>query len=826
MPSHGDSERSGSKGRSGVRPWPLPVRLSILILFPFLLSLFGGWLYVIATRPTSPPPRPGGSGIVPPPPEEEVPGDLAAGDDWLYQGRSDKALAVYRSLSKNLEVPSRYLLYRMALCQEAQGLLEEARANYSRAAEGDSEFSAAARLGQARVLVRMKKPAPAKEILYRLLLLSGEPRQRDNPALLAEIRYWLGLALVQEASPSSPKSESFDEVLHSSFKEWPIDRGLDLIGSGRESLWLPWSKALVNTSCWPAPGLPFHLVLAELAQPGRENLLRPPARDSQTDSIVVLKKDNANPENTLLHAVIHQKDVRSILEELLSQSTSLEVRGLSDAAVQQKLLERSARLNVHQMPLRYLLTALTEPLGVVWEIDNGIIQFLSEEQLLLSEEKPPGRVMVGRRMMVARRALRDAVLADPDHPLKATAYLEQGNLEADEGIRMASVGKFDQAQRSLNNAVVSYQRLLNETPNSQLVVEAHYNLGIGLRRLEKVLEGSQTRQIQEHRQKARKAFLNARDHAPGQALEPLAYFQIGRIELEEGTPEQAVKSLLKADAAPKESELKKAVSLQLAAAYLLTGSSDMALNLLRENSALYEEESYRPAYEFLLRSAQFFAARQSQGREAKNQSIQRRDTIKLFVNLRDFPQNASALGPIGPLLVLQAYRELGPAYREYGLANEYGPFNAFAAMEATYRKALKVKGEGRLSAPIAAEMCFILAETAYAAEQWETAEAYFDSPYLLNSKHASHAKFRLAAINYHNSIDASDDQTRLEKLDACLNLCQELRQQKAYEESLLLKMMGKAYSERADTLRKQGKEAEAIENYRRAAACFELKPPE
>jgi TolA-binding protein len=194
---------------------------------------------------------------------------------------------------------------------------------------------------------------------------------------------------------------------------------------------------------------------------------------------------------------------------------------------------------------------LTDPLGLVWRIRDGRLDVGSEQDL--SPEQ-----LEAYRLDRARRALRQAVAAQPEHPLRPPAELELANL--------ASLGS------DLPQAAAAYEKLLRDFPRSAVLAEAAYDLGLVQHRRLKYPE-------------AIAAFYRTVDQAPGTELGWLAYLKIGRLHLEQDQARQAIRPLRRALAQSAETATRAPAALLLAAAYLMNRNPRAANGVLRENRA-------------------------------------------------------------------------------------------------------------------------------------------------------------------------------------------------------------------------------------------------
>jgi tetratricopeptide (TPR) repeat protein len=550
-------------------------------------------------------------------------GGISRADDLLRLGRYELALALYQPLNDGAAASLRDAVqYRVALCLEGLGRWDQAIAAYRALASRSPApaLAAAAQLGQARVWIRMRRPVEAKPLLGDLIMRSAQPVLR-NQAYLADARYLLGLALTVEALRPVKPTPLVDGVAAHTATDWPVERALD------------WVTAIKDTE-------------GANLEPGED--------------YVVVQRFGANPEGFLVRASVKHATVSAILESLAEQC-GLKVQWTPQA--QQQVAERSTAVLVESLPLYDILRALADPLGLMWHVEDGVLNLTSVEEGL-KEAHPSYRIAL------AKRALRDAVLAYPAHPLTPAAYLELGNLEV--------------ASSRLKEARAWYERLIKESPRSPMLTEAYYNLGLTQRRL-----GDSTG--------ARNALYRVVDRAPGHELAPLAYLRIGQLYLEESEPELAIVPLRRAISSSVGSPTQPAATVALGVAYLLTENPRAANAILLENRLVIGQPPYRAVAAFLDALARYrgtVAARQVQ-REASG-------LLAALLAVREDP----LLGPAGKLLVGQAYRDLGMGEQ----------------MVAFYENALR-----ELRGPLAAEMTFILAEALYTADRREAALQLFAS---------------------------------------------------------------------------------------------------
>lgn len=455
------------------------------------LGLIGGWLFTHFHTPAAPKPEatePGDKAGGPAAPGEAP--TVERGDELMQEGRYDLALKVYEPLAGTASGPLRDALqYRVALCQEGLGRGDPALQAY-RAVAGRTEnprAAAAAEVGQARLLIRQRKPAEAKNLLYPLLLRSGTPDLRDQ-AYLGDARYLLALTLTLEVlNPEKPGPLS-DALADYAATDWPVEAALDWVAAAKE----------------PAPDKPARP--ADTAKEAEPSKAEEPGQGEKAGNYVVVRQTGQGPEQVWVSAAVPQGTLAGLIDRLAAQAR-LKVEWAESA--RKVVADRGAAVAFENLPLADVLLALTDPLGLLATVKDDTLR-------LATEAETPPEAVAAYRAATAKRALNNAVASNPGHRLTAAAFLELGNLEARAGRPKEAAGR--------------YERLNHEFRRSPLLVESSYNLGV-------------VRLKQGQTAEARAAFYAARDHAPGHELAPLALLQVGRTFLLEGAAEQAVKPL-------------------------------------------------------------------------------------------------------------------------------------------------------------------------------------------------------------------------------------------------------------------------------------------
>jgi len=567
--------------------------------------------------------------------------DLARAETMLRQARYEEALAIYQGAKGNAEsslaAPARY---RAALCLEGLGHWEQSLSAYQSLGgqNADSLTAAAAQLGQARLYLRLQRSPEAKALLWDLLLKTSSPALREQP-LVDDVHYLLALALSKDALPSRKGPAEYDELASFQPEDWTIERFLE---------WL----TLPNDAKLPA------------AAPERLELQRLGRR----------------PEDVLVSVTTRQAALAEFIERLATESN---LHTEWSARARQQVASRSVTLAVERLPLSDLMQALVERFGLGWRLEKGTV-------CLFAEDESAPATLAKSRLLVARRRLREAVLAHPNHPLAAMAYLQLGNIEG--------------ADSNWTGALSWYERIVREFPQSPTRLEAHYNLGLIQSKLANV-------------EAAQKAFYWVADQAPGHALASAAYLRIGRVYLENDAVELALRPLRRAFGASAGSAERPIAALTLAAAYLLNNNPRAANATLVEARSQVTQEPYLPMAAFLDSLARY--------RAVVDRRLGEREASELLAALLLVREN-QYLEPVGSLL-------LGEAYSQLGMMEQ---------MAAVYEKALPgVRG------PLAAQMTYALGEYYVTQENRERARQMFKNAVAVGTpKWTPRAQTRLAEM--------------------------------------------------------------------------------
>src|SRR5207248_1150868 len=123
---------------------------------------------------------------------------LARGENALRQLRYVDALACYHEFLETGASQTPDVSYRLGLCHEGIGRLDDAVASYRQAIGGSpaSAVTFASRLGMVRCLLRQEHAVEARLLLYPFLF--DETRTRDLPQVFVTDAYYLvALALAR-----------------------------------------------------------------------------------------------------------------------------------------------------------------------------------------------------------------------------------------------------------------------------------------------------------------------------------------------------------------------------------------------------------------------------------------------------------------------------------------------------------------------------------------------------------------------------------------------------------------------------------------------------
>jgi tetratricopeptide (TPR) repeat protein len=503
------------------------------------------------------------------------PGDiLAQGDRQFRDGRFDAALRDYRSLvDGNIDIPA-LMRYRIAACLEALGKLDQAAAEFGavRNAGVDPIYEVAAELGQVRVFTRKGKTAEATDLMCDLILRSDSP-EFCSDTFLPECVYRMAELMARKCGGIEAPSPSNYQVASRATAESPRETALE---------WITAPKPPDR----PAPSVRAGIEIVH--------------HDGPVEQMLV----SCSLENVRTAEALQQLTAACGRKCLLTPHA------------QQIASDRTASVVVDSLPLCTVLTAITEPLGIIWNLDDSAVHFCSDREITRE-------ALAAHRVRYAHRALVDALARYPGHAQSSYAWLELGNLEY-------SQGHFEKAAEI-------YRKLGGASSRSPVAIEASYNLGLALRR-------------QGDDDAAREAFYWVVDASPGHTLAALASVAIGRMYLDQAQFETAIPPLRRAAAIATGTSTVPNAALLLASTYLLMGNAAAAQSALAEHRECLAEPPYRNVAAFISSYARMIAG--GSNRQAQREA--RILTWALVGATRD-----STLGPTGILLMGRAYRDLG-----------------------------------------------------------------------------------------------------------------------------------------------------------------------
>lgn len=312
-------------------------------------------------------------------------GELDEVDRLVRVGRYELALTLCRSFCDRAAAGMRDAFrYRLALCLEGLGHWDEALLAYRGLASRteSTRRGAIALLGQARVWLRMRRPAESKALLCDLIRRSSAPHLRQMP-FLPDARYLLALAGSLELLPNERPGPFNHHPVGPLSSDWSLERALD------------WD-AVGATPALPAPSAAAEIIQV---QPGG-----------------------------LVRIEVQNCPLPSLLDRL-AEKAALRIDWTPRA--RQQVEGRSVVVALDRVSLADALRVLAEPMGLLWKIQGGKLA-------LSSEEEATPEAIKDLRLVDAQRALREAVTTYQRHPLTPAAFLVLGDLEA-------LVGRLDEA---------------------------------------------------------------------------------------------------------------------------------------------------------------------------------------------------------------------------------------------------------------------------------------------------------------------------------------------------------------------------------------------
>jgi hypothetical protein len=360
-------------------------------------------------------------------------------DDLMREGRCDLALKIYEPLAGAATGGLRDALqYRVGLCEEGLGRTDLALKAYRIVRRTENPRAvAAAEIGQARVMIRLRRAGEAKNLLYPLLLRAGTSELRTQP-YLADARYLLALTLTLDALHGEKPGPLSDALADYTATDWPVETALDWVGTVAEAK---------SDRARPS---------GEAVKEMKAEATVEPEKDG---NFLMLLESGTGPQSLHMSAAVSQGTLQELLERL-AERARLKVEW--SVAARKLAAERGAALTVDDLPVTDMLIdvvlPLTDQVGLLATIQEGTLR-------LVAEAETPSDALTAYRTVLAKRALNNVVTSNPGHRLTAAACLELGQLEARAGQWKLAAERYGHAYRDLDHPddmIAVYQQARNE----------------------------------------------------------------------------------------------------------------------------------------------------------------------------------------------------------------------------------------------------------------------------------------------------------------------------------------------------------------------------
>lgn len=354
---------------------------------------------------------------------------LEDADSRMKSSDYGEALRLYQDLQKNESgsdaIP---VIYRIGLCQEALGNIENAIEQYREMVDGETadQVRWISRVSQARAWLRAKKPERARQMLAGLILEGDEYVGSKHPAF-AEAYYLFGLASphFDNAQPQSPGEAPIARAPTS----WPVEETL---------LWADLNMGAVEK------------------QPAKQ---RTNERENAVSDLPIARLTDIKPAEYTVADLLSEIAKSGKYELIISQ------------AVSNQLSERRLKVNASGIPLAVWLSAATCAVDCQWELADGQLRI---EPLRLAPSKAETMDMStfdSSHGVVGELALRLALDLQPKHRLFPTARMLVGNLYY--------------YRKQYAQSMVEYQELL-KTSVSSTSIAATYNIGLVFQKMGRI----------------------------------------------------------------------------------------------------------------------------------------------------------------------------------------------------------------------------------------------------------------------------------------------------------------------------------------------------
>ena len=461
------------------------------------------------------------------------------------------------------------------------------------------------RYKQAVCLEMLKQWEPARNI-YQRLVESAVNHQQRLASLTGVIRTRVGSRQFREA-----KTESFRTLLQTDDDDaaelWHLlsysacnsayQRNENLLTDG---IRIPFQM--------PEPNIAF-----ELWQIADEQVVAHDANNPISPKVEVLDRLSSDPQDIHVNLSAIDETLMTILH-VVAKSVGLNINWTPSAM--SALEGHKATVSIQDIDVATLLDALLEPSRLCWEpIPRGV-------GVKLQREVPRQKLAALQRTQ-AKRIASKTVMLHPDHILQEQTYMCLGNMAFWDG----SYGE-----------AASYFEEISDTFNQRSVVKtAWFNL-------------AKVHWIAQERQACREALLRVVDQTEGAAIESIAYYFLGLLELGNHRPMDAAKLLGRARSLSKDQEVQTESAIYMSVAQLMANNPQAANRVLTDNRNLIRAETWKAEAVFLNTFSRFSAAVSTE-----QQIDEGRDLVAALA----YVDPAKFDGAIGYYLVGRAFEQLG-----------------------------------------------------------------------------------------------------------------------------------------------------------------------
>jgi len=327
-----------------------------------------------------------------------------------------EALSLYNQIADQFSNTPDWLQYRLALALELAGRLDEAVRQFEFAANHceDSRYFAPCRIGEARVWLRLGKPAKAATILAELVLISGKS-DVVSPQATGYLTHLLGIALARCSSPKHDSMLDPDALAHPVIV---LDVSTELL----------WPEKLRTNQDRAAESTANTRSMQEFQHVGPGPL-----------QFVVSYRALATPAYSIWSNVAERTGIKINWSERAEEIARSEV----------------LNVEVRHLSLRPFLTALANRNGLFWRCQD-------EQLTLRSKAELPAEAKSKSELAHARDLLHESTLSYPDHYLCEVSLLEAAIADTYLGDRLEATAVFERFSKrypSSPNRDVAYFNL-------------------------------------------------------------------------------------------------------------------------------------------------------------------------------------------------------------------------------------------------------------------------------------------------------------------------------------------------------------------------------